>query len=86
MSCSHKSIRDYVANRPMRAILGRLMQRDAEPMTGARYADVLQCLVIDLLGAYPFDVVCLERIGILVKTNQLQTFPNLSHGSSCFSP
>jgi hypothetical protein len=54
-------------------------------MTGARDADVLKHLVIDLLEQIHVDVVGLEGIGILAKTNRLQPCPDLAHALSCSS-
>jgi hypothetical protein len=54
-------------------------------MTGARDTDVLQRLVIDLLEKIHVDVVRLEGVGILAKTDRLQPFSDLAHAFSCSS-
>jgi hypothetical protein len=52
-------------------------------MTGARNTGVLKHLVIDLLEQIHVDVVGLEGVGVLAKTDPLQPFSDLAHALSC---
>ena len=54
-------------------------------MTSARDTDILQRLVIDVLEQIHVDVVSLEGVGILGKTDRLQPFSDLAHALSCSS-
>jgi hypothetical protein len=51
-------------------------------MAGARHAKVSQSLIIDLPEKIHVDVVGLEGIGILAKTDRLQPFSDLAHALS----
>ena len=58
---------------------------DTQAMTGARYANVLQHLIVELPEQINLDIVSLKRIGILGETKRLQPFAHLAHGPSCSS-
>jgi hypothetical protein len=54
-------------------------------MAGARYAHVLQHLVVHLPEQIEIDVVGLEGVGILGKTNCFQPLVDRAHIASCSS-
>ena len=54
-------------------------------MACARYANILQHLVVDLPEQIDVDVVGLESVGILGEINRLQPFADLAHIASCSS-
>jgi hypothetical protein len=58
---------------------------DAQPMAGARYADVLQQLILDLWDQFGVDVVGVERVGILAETDRLQSISHRAHAANSSS-
>jgi hypothetical protein len=52
-------------------------------MAGTGNADVLQSLIIDLLEQIHVDVIVLEDLGVLAKTDRLQPTADLAHALSC---
>src|SRR5215472_1782432 len=58
---------------------------NAQSMACARYANILQQLIVNLSEQINIDVVGLEGVGILAKAVRLQPFPDLAHALSCSS-
>jgi hypothetical protein len=50
-----------------------------------RVPKVPQSLIVDLPEKVHVDVVRLEGVAMLAKTDRLQPFPDLAHGLSCSS-
>ena len=57
----------------------------AQPVAGARYADVLQRLVIDIPEQVHLDIGCLEGVGVLPEADARQPRPDVAHDASSSS-
>ena len=83
MVTSHSSFRPVAVWATKSALVHSIV------LAGARHADVLQRLVIDILKQIHLDVVCLERAGILAgaipASHALDVTDGVSSSSNAFA-